>query len=223
MKTIWWIIGIMLMVLIVALGQEINPSVKITAPKRESVLEGMRMQYEETISEYKMRLAEGSQDTASYRNQIESLRQVLIALEKQEKGIGKKVENLEFRLVSDNSLHTLSEHRGKLIVLNFWATWCGSCVKELPDLSRLYQTYKSKGIVVITLSDVSREKLMEFITHKPFETINAYANMEKIKYEVPARPFTVIIDQKGIVKDIFLAPREYDAWVAEIAPYIKEK
>jgi thiol-disulfide isomerase/thioredoxin len=46
----------------------------------------------------------------------------------------------------------LAQQRGKVVLLNFWATWCGPCVKEFPDIVKLYNNYRKKGLTVIAVS-----------------------------------------------------------------------
>src|SRR5260370_5728317 len=58
---------------------------------------------------------------------------------------------------------TLKEQRGKVVVLNFWATWCRPCRKEIPDLESLYQQFKDQGLVILAISDEDADKVKPFI------------------------------------------------------------
>ena len=70
----------------------------------------------------------------------------------------------DFRLKDQSdSLYVLSELRGKVVLINFWATWCGPCRQEIPDFNELYEKYHSLGfeILGISLSD-SKVQLINF-------------------------------------------------------------
>ncbi len=49
----------------------------------------------------------------------------------------------------DGQMQSLDQHRGKWVIVNYWATWCGTCMEELPDLVSMYENNKDKDIVVI--------------------------------------------------------------------------
>jgi peroxiredoxin len=66
---------------------------------------------------------------------------------------------------------TLSQLRGKIVLVNFWATWCGPCLLEMPDLNDLYSRFKSQGLVVLSLTSEESTK------------VNSYVN--KIGYHAP--------------------------------------
>src|SRR3989304_1693678 len=53
---------------------------------------------------------------------------------------------------ADEIKSIISDNKGKVVVLNFWATWCPPCIKEFPDIIKLYDQYESKGLQVIAIS-----------------------------------------------------------------------
>lgn len=58
---------------------------------------------------------------------------------------------------------------GKIVVIKIWATWCGSCVKEIPDLNALVEKYKNdSSIVFLSITEDNREKIELFLTKRPF-------------------------------------------------------
>ncbi len=62
---------------------------------------------------------------------------------------------------------TLQELHGKVVLVNFWATWCPPCRKEMPDLDALYRQYKDQGLVILALSDETADKVVPFLTAHP--------------------------------------------------------
>ena len=78
---------------------------------------------------------------------------------------------------------SLQEYKGKLIVLNLWATWCAPCVKEMPALSQLEQDYRDKGLVVITLSqDDNAQQAKEFFEGLQIKNLPAFmVRLDKAK------------------------------------------
>ncbi len=133
-----------------------------------------------------------------------------------------KAPELTFRFVSDNEPGKLDNYEGKVVLLNFWATWCQPCIKEMPELIRLKDQYASKGLEVLLLSDESREKLLNF---KKIEVggLNSVYNqqIEWISMNLgTARPLTLIIDRKGVIRSYHTGARKYDFLVSEIEPFL---
>jgi len=99
----------------------------------------------------------------------------------------------------------LEQHRGKIVVLNFWATWCAPCLEEMPLLAGIHRRYQSRGVVVIGASadDAStRARVPEFVQKLglpfPILTGATTADMERLGLG-SALPATAVIDREGRV------------------------
>jgi peroxiredoxin len=93
---------------------------------------------------------------------------------------------------------TLSQLRGKIVLVNFWATWCPPCRKEMPDLEALYNRFKGQGLVILAISDEELGKVQPFIAER------------KITYPVmldPGRKVNEMFQVEGIPKS-FVYNRE---------------
>ena len=103
--------------------------------------------------------------------------------------------------------HKLSQYRGKVVVLNFWASWCAPCVKEFPSLQRLADHFKGKLIVIAVSHDRNRDDLDSFVEAMGKESQNFQILWDKDrsvgdKYGTEVLPETFIIgtDQKLVRK-----------------------
>ncbi|MCE3279292.1 MAG: alkyl hydroperoxide reductase/Thiol specific antioxidant/Mal allergen [Bacteroidetes bacterium] len=101
----------------------------------------------------------------------------------------------------------LSEHTGKVILLNFWFIGCPPCMGEIPDINELHRTYKDSNVVLISLSTNSIKELNRFIEGKhsrPIEKIEypILPDCRSIseKYQITGYPTNILIDKKGIIR-----------------------
>lgn len=116
-----------------------------------------------------------------------------------------QAKNFSLKDTAGNNF-TLSELRGEIVVLNFWATWCVPCLREMPELEKLYQNYKDKGVKVVGIAVVSNKKDIPRQTEKVGVTYPVLLGDKKIIsdynqfYSIPQ---TFIIDRDGnIVKQL---------------------
>jgi peroxiredoxin len=112
----------------------------------------------------------------------------------------------------NGKLVSLSDFEGKVVLLNFWATWCSSCRKEMPAMEQLYQTYSTKGLAIVGVSvdqaspgDVSAfaEKLK--IT---FPILHDRDSIISRLYSNPGVPSSYLIDRQGRI--VYRVLGEYD-------------
>ena len=97
----------------------------------------------------------------------------------------------------------LSEHLGEVVVINFWATWCGPCRQEMPLLDALYGKYKQAGLVLLSVNiDENVEPAIEMAqTLKVSYPVLLDARKEVSRaYDVGAMPVTVLVDRAGVVR-----------------------
>ena len=97
----------------------------------------------------------------------------------------------------------LSEHRGDVVMVNFWATWCGPCRQEMPLLDELYSRYQRVGFSLLGVNiDDNSSKAMNMISELGVSFPVLFDNRKEVSklYEVDAMPVTVIIDREGTIR-----------------------
>lgn len=98
---------------------------------------------------------------------------------------------------------SLESFKGKVVLLNFWATWCVPCRKEMPDLEKAYKENKKEGFVVIGVNVLqTADKIRGYIREEKITFPIALDPDGKIMklYKVGALPYSVLIDRKGNLK-----------------------
>ncbi len=107
----------------------------------------------------------------------------------------------------DGQTVRLSDLRGQIVVINFWASWCGPCRDEAPRLERLWQDYRERGVVVLGIAhaDIDRDSLAfidEFgITYPNAPDVGG--RLADQAYHILGVPETFIIDQQGNIERFF--------------------
>ena len=95
--------------------------------------------------------------------------------------------------------------RGKVVVVDFWASWCAPCKEELPQLEKLYKKYKDRGLVVVALSvDEEAENVTTFLKSMrlSFPIAHDKGHVVADRFHPPKMPSSYIVDRKGIVRHV---------------------
>jgi peroxiredoxin len=99
----------------------------------------------------------------------------------------------------------LQEQRGNVVLVNFWATWCGPCRQEIPHLNRLYEKYRSAGFVLLGVNiDEDARVAAEFAGRLQVKFPVLLDTEKKVSrlYDMSAMPATVLIDRDGRVRHL---------------------
>ncbi len=109
-------------------------------------------------------------------------------------------QNADFTLldIEGESWH-LKDLHGKVILVNFWATWCPPCRKEMPDLEALFEKYKSKGLIVMSISDETEAKVKPFVDqqHITYPVILDTGRKVHEQFQVEGIPKSFVYDREG--------------------------
>jgi len=117
--------------------------------------------------------------------------------------VSEGIEPVDFTITMlDGTIVNLAQLKGKVVFLNFWATWCGPCRSEMPSMEAVYQKLKDKGleIMAVNLGD-SRKEVSEFMNNYK---LNFPVGLDEKKltgmyYHIQAIPTTYIIDRRGLI------------------------
>ena len=114
----------------------------------------------------------------------------------------------------DGRAYRLNDLRGKVVVLNFWATWCPPCIDEMPSLERLSAALKAKGVEVVAVSvDERYSDIGEFVEkfRVTFTVLHDEGKKVSRAYQTFKYPETFILDRDGRLRSKVVGPRDWSA------------
>ena len=132
-------------------------------------------------------------------------------------------------------LVSMSDLRGKVILLNFWGTWCGPCRMELPDFVKLYDKYNKDGLEIVgitirrgeSIKDVAKFQDQWGLNYLLLNDINGnevsevtMAYSQAIGQMINGIPTTLVIDREGFIVNGFVGPRKEQVFYNAIKPYL---
>ncbi len=109
----------------------------------------------------------------------------------------------------DGNLHRVSDYRGKWLIINFWATWCAPCIKEMPEFERFHQQHNSSAQVWgVTFEDTDKAKILEYVDRLGVTyPILGYGQDPLTGFgTVTVIPTTFVIDANGLFVHRFEGP-----------------
>lgn len=132
----------------------------------------------------------------------------------------------DFQLVTLNGEHvSLSDYKGKALLLNVWDTWCPPCRAELPYFIELYSQYKSKGLEILGVAGAryGRDNVINFIRKNGINYPNTIITNEFANSYGPIQgiPTTFLIDPQGEITQKYVGPRPKAVFEADIKAALK--
>lgn len=135
-----------------------------------------------------------------------------------------------FTWTENGSKKSLNDLKGKVVFLNFWATWCGPCKKEIPDLMKISDELKDKNFQLIGLNvfqQPTAPKIEDYLKTNPLTYITIDGNDELVKAfkdasgnSMEAVPTTFILDKTGKIVETVVGSRDKEAYTKLITKYL---
>ena len=128
---------------------------------------------------------------------------------------------------TNGTLQAISQWQGKIMVINFWATWCQPCREEMPELSRLQDQYRDRGVIVLGISTDDVDKIREFTKETKvsypllagdMEAMNIGASLGNDKEVLP---YTVIVQADGRIANTYFGRINQALLEKTLLPLIK--
>ncbi len=127
--------------------------------------------------------------------------------------VGKPAPDFTLSDLNDRT-YRLSDFRGKVVFLNFWATWCAPCRDEMPSMEVLYRNFEKDGLVVLAVSIdrvTTTKDIPPFVKSMNLTfpvLLDSWGKTDK-PYKRMGVPETFIIDQQGIIREIVIGPKDW--------------
>jgi peroxiredoxin len=147
-----------------------------------------------------------AQDVLNAKTAPESAKEFAEGLVRKADAVGKPLD-LSFTALDGRQM-ALSQMKGKVILIDFWATWCAPCVAELPNVKAAYDRLHSRGFEVVGISfDNSRDALTKFIAEKglawpQYFDGKGWQNQLGRQYGIHGIPTMWLVDKKGVLRDL---------------------
>jgi peroxiredoxin len=109
---------------------------------------------------------------------------------------------------------SLSKHKGQVVFVNFWATWCAPCREEMPSMQKLYNKLPKDKYKMVALYNRDKPELVKNFINKLGLTIPILSDESNIigaRYGITGLPETFIIDKQGVIREKVIGPAQWDS------------
>jgi len=134
--------------------------------------------------------------------------------------LGKPAPEVVFQRLPDGAPIRLSSFRGRVVLLNLWATWCPPCVYELPALRELDARLGPRGLVVVAVSDEPFGDVAAFGSRVALPAVTGAAPDFSWLPMQGSRPYTLVIDRQGILRASVFGRLDADGFERLVRPYL---
>ncbi|HJP18552.1 MAG TPA: TlpA disulfide reductase family protein [Nitrospinota bacterium] len=127
--------------------------------------------------------------------------------------IGQATPSFSLKNLETGEKESLENYKEKVLLINFWASWCIECVKEMPSLEQLYKSLKKHGFEVLGIStDLDEENVVYFLKEHPvsFPILLDLDNAVGLNYKLKFIPISFLLDKKHKIQNIFYGSKEWD-------------
>lgn len=116
---------------------------------------------------------------------------------------GNTAPDFEFKTI-DGTMAKLSDYRGSVVILNFWASWCGYCVQEMPDMDKIVAAYPDVTVIAINRGDSTSTAISaaEKFNYSFVWGLDEDGSIETL-YPADGIPYSIIIDANGTIVQVF--------------------
>ena len=136
----------------------------------------------------------------------------LVQLDAGDPGLrGKPAPAFELEMIGSRLPVALGDYRGRVVLMDFWASWCAPCKKSLPELADLASRFPGLRVLAVNIDD-KRENALAFMRDAGVDLTVLYDGDKEVvaRYDVAEMPTAVLIDRQGVVREVFAGYTEAD-------------